>query len=693
MSGQATSVPVDDEDAAPGDDVVSVPPPVNEVPERDRFCDLVLTGGVASGVVYPWAIVELARIYNFRNIGGTSVGAIAAALAAAAEYGRRNGFEAPFEVLRRTPGVLARDVGGGCTRMLSLFQTNADGRRLIGLWGQIFCGRQEPAASNPKCGASAYVPRPLMLAIKAYREPIQKAAFVCGLVVLALTSWSGALDAAPLTALLLAICLGTAGAIVGGVRAIWQDICRGLIDNHYGLCKGSRVETGNAAPGLGALTDWLHKGIQLSAGLAEDADALTFRDLWTAPESSGSGASTYRDGDPPERRSINLQMITTSATHGRPYRLPLDDTTSQLFFLRRDLEGYFPERVLDALVNKARRFTPVAADGLNMKNWHQACSKDVMELPGADLPIVVAARMSLSFPLLFSAVPLWAIDYEAPFGERMLRRCFFTDGGVCSNFPIHLFDASIPRWPTFGFWLDRRTPYRSPKNQDDSDVWLPEFNGQGRGDNWARFDRGPASPRSDRDQQEPSQPFVLGPSLPGFLRAVAGAALDWQDRTSMRLPHVRNRVARLLLLPDEGGLHIGMPGRQILEMANRYGTRAGLLFVHRFKDEGDQPSRAWREQRWVRLNLLVNGLRERLRGFSTAVEWSSRTVTAQHAIESAQTLAPIARSSREEIVSEEEASDLKLALEELARLESELSDIEPAYCGEPKPELRLRPPL
>ena len=45
----------------PGDDVVPVPPPVTEEPPHDRFCDLVLTGGVASGVVYPWAIVELAR--------------------------------------------------------------------------------------------------------------------------------------------------------------------------------------------------------------------------------------------------------------------------------------------------------------------------------------------------------------------------------------------------------------------------------------------------------------------------------------------------------------------------------------------------------------------------------------------------------------------------------------------------------
>lgn len=56
-----------------------------------RLCDLVMKGGITSGVVYPSAVCELARLYSFKNIGGTSAGAIAAAAAAAAEYGRRQG--------------------------------------------------------------------------------------------------------------------------------------------------------------------------------------------------------------------------------------------------------------------------------------------------------------------------------------------------------------------------------------------------------------------------------------------------------------------------------------------------------------------------------------------------------------------------------------------------------------------------
>ena len=56
-----------------------------------RTCDVVMKGGITSGVVYPHALCELARTYRFVNVGGTSAGAIAAAAAAAAEHGREAG--------------------------------------------------------------------------------------------------------------------------------------------------------------------------------------------------------------------------------------------------------------------------------------------------------------------------------------------------------------------------------------------------------------------------------------------------------------------------------------------------------------------------------------------------------------------------------------------------------------------------
>lgn len=71
-----------------------------------RNCDIVMKGGITSGVVYPKAIAELAKEFRFKNVGGTSAGAIAAALAAAAEYARVSGKGAGFARLEQLPDFL-----------------------------------------------------------------------------------------------------------------------------------------------------------------------------------------------------------------------------------------------------------------------------------------------------------------------------------------------------------------------------------------------------------------------------------------------------------------------------------------------------------------------------------------------------------------------------------------------------------
>ncbi|MCX7232353.1 MAG: hypothetical protein NTY26_02570 [Burkholderiales bacterium] len=39
----------------------------DDQPPPGRYCDLVMKGGVTDGVVYPWAILELARQYRFQT--------------------------------------------------------------------------------------------------------------------------------------------------------------------------------------------------------------------------------------------------------------------------------------------------------------------------------------------------------------------------------------------------------------------------------------------------------------------------------------------------------------------------------------------------------------------------------------------------------------------------------------------------
>ena len=84
-------------------------------PEKPaQSCDVVMKGVITSGVVYPLALVALSKKYRLSQNRGTSAGAIAAAAAAAAEYGRY----VPgggFERLAKIP----QEVG---PHLLSLFQ-------------------------------------------------------------------------------------------------------------------------------------------------------------------------------------------------------------------------------------------------------------------------------------------------------------------------------------------------------------------------------------------------------------------------------------------------------------------------------------------------------------------------------------------------------------------------------------------
>jgi hypothetical protein len=677
-----------------GEDFVDVPEPLTERPPADRFCDLVLTGGVASGVVYPWAILEIARAFRFKSIGGTSVGAMAAALAAAAEYGRRNGYDDGFEVLRRAPGDLAKPGPRGLrTKMLSLFQPAPEGQRLF----DLFVGAVDIYGETRRSRVPRWV-RLLWPILSSYRVPA-----LWG-VALGLLIGRGSL-----LALLLAIPVCVLLAVVWyGLR---PDLIKGLVKNDLGLCRG-KTQPGRDPKTDPGLVEWLDKGIQLAAGLGREDAPLTFRDLWSAPGSPGAPCVPVGDGDDRRLRSINLEMITTNVTHGRPYRLPLQDETDRVYFRREDMERFFPDRVVAAMVKAARPYAP--ASEFDPPAGEGAKSEGLLELPRGDLPILVAARLSLSFPLLFSAVPLWAVDHEMPREERVLKRCWFSDGGLCSNFPIHLFDAAVPRWPTFGLWLGQRNPFRRNRF-----VWLPKTHLQGSRDSWQRFD--PDDPGT-RVQARERVHKPLG-FLAGFLLAAGLTAKDWQDRSAMRLATARNRVARLALRPGEGELHIGMPRKRILRMARRYGTASGKLFVERYADgPGERATPAWQEQRWVRLQALLVGLRGWLTGAASAAASQAHTVPLPEAIEAARRVRPLRCRKHEPEQPDEqtcrcecllgpdgepgckdetrplkpdEAAQLQALLEGVEALEAKFreNDAPQPYRPLPAPELRLRTPV
>ncbi len=716
------------------------PEPLRETPGADHFCDLVLTGGVASGVVYPWAIVELARHFRFRNIGGSSVGAMAAALAAASEYGRRNNVPYPFEVLRRVPGALAEERAGR-TKMLRLFQPSAAGQRLFDLFVLAVKRMGNVPKPDPKPGGAGTPAQQQAAATaapaahkpadtEALGQPAEYAglagAFIraygpdalksTALPLLLLVLMGTLLVASPLLPLapawrvpawLIGVALGALlllSLLWGLARALLKDIRHGVFDNDLGLCKGkSQSPPGTPEPEQG-LCDWLHEGIQKAAGLEVGAAPLTFGDLWAAPLLPG-----HTPGAAPALRSINLEVFTTNVTLGRPVRLPASDDSTRLYFKLAEWDGIFPAGVMAALRRDAQPYRNTSPSDPDV------AEPDLLELPMARLPVVVAARMSLSFPVLFSAIPVWVVHYETPRNPdaaaerqntRPFRKCWLSDGGICSNFPIHLFDVAIPRWPTFGLLLDRRL---APN--DNQAVWLPQEHREGRHDNLQAFVPGAAPAWPGRFQG------LTG--LAGFLLGVVATAKDWNDRVTLRLPQARNRVVRLALREGEGQLNIAMPGAVIMRMAHEYGSAAAQKLVQAYVPSAPGAvSAAWYEHVYVRTQLQVAGLRQLLKGFSAACANRAHSLPVPEMLQAAQTglgsdgqRAPYRPANLglalrephnrqgEDPTALRPSPENKLALERalaaMAELECALADpqLQGAYRPEPPVDLRLRAPF
>jgi hypothetical protein len=175
--------------------------------------------------------------------------------------------------------------------------------------------------------------------------------------------------------------------------------------------------------------------------------------------------------------------------------------------------------------------------------------------------------MSLSFPGLICAVPLWRRDFtlrdEAE--RRKLRRCLFSDGGLSSNFPIHFFDHLLPNRPTFAISLDEFDPKR---NLDNDRVWLPSPAEAGSG------------------SQLPILPFE---GLGAFLMRLLDAAKNWQDNLQSVLPGYRERIAHVVLKSEEGGLNLTMAEATIRKLVG-YGSEAGTKLCTEF----DLDAHRWR---------------------------------------------------------------------------------------------------
>jgi predicted acylesterase/phospholipase RssA len=362
-----------------------------DLPELE--CDVVMKGGITSGIVYPKAILRMKDTYRFRNIGGTSAGAIAAAVTAAAELGRSTG---GFERLERVPDEIAKHLS-------DLFQPSPELRPLY----RVFVALTERGLFGGLGAAFvAYLPWMLAALVFAVVAGIAAAGAGSALWVAILL---GVLAFAVLDALALLFCL-------------YRDLMQRLPRHDFGICPGP-TQPGTRYDGL---SDWLAVLIEECAGRKgpyKDKDPLTFGDLRGA------------------QKPIVLRMMTSNLSLGTAHALP-DLPDGNYFWDAAELRRLLPGWVVDSMVRKAG--DPERNTGL-------------YRFPEPkDFPVILGVRMSLSFPLLIPAVSLHRIDFavKGEDGRNPVRRVLFSDGGITSNFPVHFFDRLLPSRPTFGVSLD-----------------------------------------------------------------------------------------------------------------------------------------------------------------------------------------------------------------------------------------------
>jgi hypothetical protein len=509
-----------------------------------------MKGGITSGVVYPGAVIALAKRFRFAALGGTSAGAIAAGVCAAGEYGRIHGKGNGLAQLREVskelgePGVLT-----------GLFQATDDAKPLMDL---ALLPADHPGDSHWRRTARLGVAALRRVPVVWVAGLVVAAAFVA-LVVGAFQGISPAL-AVVVTVLagvpflgLLTMAMAAAAFGLLGRRAVGS-----LRQSHYGMCPGTHQP--GYAEEQEALTPWLHRQVQAAAGPDADdpAQVLTVADL---------------QGDD-EVTAIGFETMTTDLSRARPLRCPAD--LAAYSFKESELRALFPAPVVQRMVEDAPK--------------DPARSDEYLRINAERLPVLVAIRLSLSFPGLLSAVPLYQ-----EIGGRY-RRSLFSDGGIASNFPVHFFDAWFPRRPTFGIDL-------GPEPEEGARPVV--MHGQDGLGGYREVDR-----------------------LAAFGGQIKDTMQNWRDNLQTELQGYRERVCEVRFKEGEGGLNLKMAPPKVQALMER-GFDAGQELSNALPMTllPEPPSPQWLKHCKVRFDTLMwlqqEGLGkfyERSEAFLTALE-------------------------------------------------------------------------
>jgi predicted acylesterase/phospholipase RssA len=623
--------------------------------------DVVMRGGITSGIIYPGALTAIAERYRLRSLGGTSAGAIAAAVSAAAEFGRWSGRNptAFHDVVSPIPAWLGTKTTSGRSALFHLFTPDPDTGPVFKLVTDLI------GLLNGSGSARAKISRAVQLAADLLR--LQVFWFGSLMALIALFAWA----AVPFTATTLLILvasslgLGVLASLSLAAFRLWHwlpDTAARLKRNYFGICSttaaASDLLTAAGKP-IPSLSAWMHQMIQAAAGIGDDEPPLTFGDLWRASECKpGQRAADLNenlDGEAIRRRQrdIDLVLMTSDLTRGWSARLPFLE--GPLYFRKSELSLLLPESVVAFMCTRK-------ADSLAVRMGNEApCPPDLYILPAPEsLPILFGARLSISFPFLVSAVKLYAVKRYSGTGVGHLEPVWFSDGGITSNFPIHFFDSPLPSRPTFCINLVPHDASLERLPSPDED--LPEETADGQTPA-AMAQQGETTPppfaadnsvRSaplDRNTDQEDWSFIWTPSsnnvggvrfndldgtgglsaLNRFFWAVFDTARVWGDNEQMRLPGYRERIVHVALRDHEGGLNLDMSEATIADLARR-GALAGQLIAARFDPFARTDPQTglaldatigFTNHRWIRFRTFMASLENLGRSFVLSLDRSA----------------------------------------------------------------------
>jgi predicted acylesterase/phospholipase RssA len=628
---------------------------------RALDCDLIMKGGVTSGLVYPGAITSLAWQYRLRSIGGTSAGAIAAVAAAAMEYGLQTRSKADLDandpriVLANMPTrILAQRTERGSTRLEAMFSGDPGTAPMLGVIKAVLAGNGPDLWSVLHYAWTSGLPG-------TRRAVVNNAAAtsIQGLAGGALAGLIGQLVFANVAITAAAALLGTLGTVASAWRRNWRGlsiaallrddanrVLGAVVDNGLGL------STANSGPAdriagepVKALTPWLHQTIQDLAGLSADKpeDVLTFGKLWSLGRVKKPSSS-----DP---RAIDLVLVCSDLNRMQSGSFPFLPDNHRLFFDPVEWRRLFPNVVVDAVSAKGQDilgFDPAALkmdytaeDVLQAVAPHGELASRLKLLPmGRDIPILIAARASMAFPGLFTPLPMWLLHFngepDQPGQSALLSRIYLSDGGLTSNFPIHLFDAAVPSRPTFAINLlypgddlaveeyERSVPASSeaPKAPPSN---VRSFTGEGAAASSgspnvapgmdAILKRNLVMPFSNQDQVKFYKPPAGGDALNqllGLVGRIGETSRCWGDVQLYNQTGARDRIIHIRLTGEEGGFNLNMKPDTITSIDNK-GIAAGTVLSCRFQLQGatdplmpgQPPELDWQNHRKLRINSLL----------------------------------------------------------------------------------------